>query len=53
MVRVADSVVQSEQRFAVEIEITSSLANRVGICAAIGVPEIWRFDGKTLRFCSL
>ena len=38
---------------AVEIEITSSLANRVGIYAAIGVPEIWRFDGKTLRFCSL
>ncbi len=38
---------------AVEIEITSSLANRVGIYAAIGVPEIWRFDGKTLRFYSL
>jgi Uma2 family endonuclease len=38
---------------AVEVEITSSLANRVGIYAAIGVPEIWRYDGKRLRFCLL
>jgi Uma2 family endonuclease len=38
---------------AVEIEISRSLANRVGIYAAIGVPELWRFDGKTLRFCTL
>ena len=38
---------------AIEVEITSSLANRIGIYAAIGVPEIWRFDGQSLRFCVL
>ncbi len=36
-----------------EVEITSSLANRVGIDSAIGVPEIWQFNGRQLRFCRL
>ncbi len=38
---------------AIEVEITSSLTNRVGIYAAMGVRELWRFDGEILRFCSL
>ena len=38
---------------AVEVEITSSLVNRVSIYAALRVPEIWRFDGTTLQFCVL
>ena len=38
---------------AVEVEMTASLANRVGIYAAIGVPELWRFDGQQLTFYSL
>ncbi len=38
---------------AVEVEITSSLVNRVSIYAALRVPEIWRFDGTTLQFCAL
>ena len=38
---------------AVEVEITSSLVNRVSIYAALQVPEIWRFNGTTLRFCIL
>lgn len=38
---------------AVEVEMTHSLAKRVQIYAAIGVVEIWRFDGKHLRFCVL
>jgi Uma2 family endonuclease len=33
---------------AVEIEITHSLVDKLGIYAGIGVPEIWRFDGETL-----
>jgi len=38
---------------AVEVEISSSLANRIEIYSAIKVPEIWRFDGNVLRFCVL
>jgi len=34
---------------ALEIDITSSSVDRQGIYAAFGVPEIWRFDGKSLR----
>jgi Uma2 family endonuclease len=35
---------------AVEIDITRSSLNRMGIYAALNVPEVWRFDGKTLTF---
>jgi Uma2 family endonuclease len=38
---------------AIEIEISRSLVSRVSIFAALGVPEIWRHDGKRLRFCRL
>lgn len=38
---------------AIEAEVTSSLMNRLGIYAALGVPEIWRFDGEVLRFLVL
>lgn len=38
---------------AIEVEITSSLVHRIGIYAAMGVPEVWRFNGKKLRFCVL
>jgi Uma2 family endonuclease len=34
---------------AIEIEITRSVLNRLGIYGALGVPEIWRFDGQKLR----
>ncbi len=34
---------------AIEIEIARSVLNRLGIYGALGVPEIWRFDGRTLR----
>jgi Uma2 family endonuclease len=33
---------------AVEIDITSSSLNRMSIYADLGVPEIWRFDGRAL-----
>lgn len=33
---------------AIEIEITSSLVDKLSIYAGIGVPEIWRFDGEHL-----
>jgi Uma2 family endonuclease len=31
---------------AVEVDITSSSLDRIGIYAAIGVAEVWRFDGE-------
>jgi Uma2 family endonuclease len=34
---------------AIEIEISHSALDRMGIYAALGVPEVWRFDGETLR----
>ena len=34
---------------AVEIEISRSALDRMGVYAALGVPEVWRFDGTTLR----
>jgi Uma2 family endonuclease len=33
---------------AVEVDITSSSLDRMSIYAALGVPEVWRFDGETL-----
>ena len=34
---------------AVEVEMTRSALDRMGIYAALGVPEVWRHDGKRLR----
>jgi Uma2 family endonuclease len=34
---------------AIEVEITRNVLNRLGIYAALGVPEVWRFDGEALR----
>jgi Uma2 family endonuclease len=33
---------------AIEIEITRSALDRIGIYGALRVPELWRFDGRTL-----
>jgi Uma2 family endonuclease len=35
---------------AVEIEISRSALDRLGIYARLGVPEVWRYDGQTLSF---
>jgi Uma2 family endonuclease len=37
----------------VEIEISRSAINRLGIYAALGCPEVWRFDGESLRVAVL
>jgi Uma2 family endonuclease len=44
-----DLTVDPPPDLAIEIDITSSPLDRQGIYAALGVPEIWRFDGTTLR----
>ena len=38
---------------AIEIEITRSVLDRLGIYGALRVPEIWRFDGSTVRILLL
>jgi len=37
---------------ALEIDISSSSINRLSIYAALGVPEVWRYDGQTLTILS-
>lgn len=38
---------------AVEVDITSWSKNRLPLCASIGVPEVWRYDGRDLLFLLL
>lgn len=38
---------------AIEVDNTSSSINRMGIYAALGVPEVWRFDGESLTIFRL
>jgi Uma2 family endonuclease len=35
---------------AVEVDVTRSSLDRMGIYARLGVPEVWRLDGDTLTF---
>ena len=37
----------------IEVEITTSMLNKLDVYAALKVPEIWRFDGKTLKSLQL
>ncbi|MBO0719619.1 MAG: Uma2 family endonuclease, partial [Blastocatellia bacterium] len=36
----------------VEIDIHHSSVAKLPIYAALGVPEIWRYDGYTLKICN-
>ena len=38
---------------AIEIEVCRDALDRLGIYAALGIPEVWRFDGETLRALQL
>jgi Uma2 family endonuclease len=37
----------------VEVDVTSSSLDRMSIYAVLGVPEVWRFSGRTLTFNEL
>ena len=37
----------------IEVEISRSLVDRLAICAALGIPEVWRFDGTALTVLEL
>ena len=47
--RQIDLTVDPPPDLAIEIEISRSIVDRLGIYAALGFPEIWRFNGETLR----
>lgn len=38
---------------AVEVDLTRSSLDKMQLCAAFGVPEVWRYDGRTLRVYEL
>lgn len=38
---------------AIEIDITSSSVNKFGIYSALGVAELWRYNGRVLKFYQL
>lgn len=38
---------------AIEIDITSSSINKLGIYSTLGVPELWRYNGQVLKFYQL
>lgn len=38
---------------AIEIDITSSSVNKFGIYSALNVPELWRYNGRVLKFYQL
>ncbi len=35
---------------AIEVDVTNSSLDRMGIYAALGIPEVWRLDGDALSF---
>jgi Uma2 family endonuclease len=43
-----DLTIDPPPDLAIEVDNTSSSMNRMEIYAALGVPEVWRYDGKTL-----
>lgn len=48
--RALDLRVDPPPDLAIEVDVTSSSLNRMGIYAALRVPEVWRLDGPALTF---
>ncbi len=46
-----DLTVDPPPDLAIEVDITRSSLNRMSIYAALGIPEVWRFDGHSLTIC--
>jgi Uma2 family endonuclease len=38
---------------AIEVDMTRSSLNRLPIFAALGIPEVWRYDAERVHFCQL
>jgi Uma2 family endonuclease len=45
----ADLTVDPPPDLAIEVDITSSMLNRMEIYASLGIPEVWRCDGQVLE----
>lgn len=50
---IIDLTVDPPPDLAVGIEISHSLLDKLSVYAALRVPEIWHYDGETLRVCLL
>ena len=48
-----DMAIDPPPDLAIEVEITAGVLKRLPIYAALGVPEVWRFDGETLSILLL
>jgi Uma2 family endonuclease len=48
-----DLTIDPAPDLAIEVDITSSSIDRQGIYAALGVPELWRYDGERLTVIAL
>ena len=44
-----DLTVDPPPDLAIEVDITSSVLNRIEIYASLGIPEVWRCDGQVLE----
>jgi Uma2 family endonuclease len=51
--RTFDLRVDPPPDLAIEVDVTRSSLDRMGIYAALGVPEVWRFETPTLTFHAL
>ncbi|HEY7424761.1 MAG TPA: Uma2 family endonuclease [Gemmataceae bacterium] len=51
--RTFDPRIDPPPDLAIEVDVTSSSLNRMGIYATLGVPEVWRLDQPTLTFHAL
>ena len=51
--REVDLTIDPPPDLAIEVENTSSALDQLGIYAALGVPEVWRFDGEKLTIHGL
>lgn len=50
---VIDLAVDPPPDLAIEVENTISAIEKLGIYSALGVPEVWRFDGQDLKILAL
>lgn len=51
--REVDLAIDPPPDLAIDVENTASAVDQLGIYAALGIPEVWRFDGEQLTIHSL
>ena len=51
--RTLDLTVDPPPDLVIEVDITSPSLNRMSIYAALGIPEVWRYDGARVRIARL